>query len=340
VLLAAHRTWGIWLFRLLLFRFMLLSGAVKLLSDDATWAEANALAYHFETQPLPTPLAWFAHHLPGSILAAGVYLTFLIELVFPFFIFLPRNPRLVAGCSFVLLQLAILLTGSYNFFNLLTIVACIALADDRLLRWLPRVRGLRPRPTGRYLVAGVGTLITLLGILVVYDTLGGSRAPRALLEVFEPARAVNRYGLFAVMTTQRDELVIEGSLDGEHWRAYGFPFKPGNVALAPPIATPHQPRLDWQMWFAALTTLERSPWMYGFANALLRAEPSVLALLEDPFAGEAPTFVRVVRYRYRFTTPEQRAINGDWWSRERIGPWSPAMRLRKPVVTHDPLTLD
>jgi hypothetical protein len=80
--------------------------------------------------------------------------------------------------------------------------------------------------------------------------------------------------------------------------------------------------------------------MYGFANALLRAEPSVLALLEDPFAGEAPTFVRVVRYRYRFTTPEQRAINGDWWSRERIGPWSPAMRLRKPVVSHDPLTLD
>ena len=339
-LLAAHRTWGIWLFRLLLFRFMLLSGAVKLLSDDATWADGSALAYHFETQPLPTPVAWFAHHLPGPVLAAGVHITFLIELVFPFFIFLPRNPRLAAGCSFVLLQVLILLTGSYNFFNLLTIVACVALLDDRLLQRLPHLCGLRPRHTGRHLITGVGSLIAVLGVLVVLAAVTGSRAPRALLEVFEPARAVNHYGLFAVMTTRRDELIIEGSLDGETWRAYGFPFKPGNVADYPRVATPHQPRLDWQMWFAALTTLERAPWMYGFANALLRAEPSVLALLEDPFAGEPPAFVRVVRYRYRFTTPEERAIKGDWWTRERIGPWSPAMHLRRPVVRHDALRLD
>jgi len=339
-LLAAHRTWGIWLFRLLLFRFMLLSGAVKLLSDDSTWADASALAYHFETQPLPTPLAWFAHHLPSTILKAGVHANFLIELVFPFFIFLPRNPRLVAGCGFVLLQLLILLTGSYNFFNLLTIVACLALLDDRLLRRLPHLRGVQPRRSSRYLVTGFGCLITVLGLLVVLDSVTRSRAPRELLEVFEPARAVNHYGLFAVMTTQRDELVIEGSLDGANWRAYAFPFKPGDVAGRPRVATPHQPRLDWQMWFAALTTLERTPWMYGFASALLRAEPSVLALLEDPFAGDSPAFVRVVSYRYRFTTPEERSSNGDWWIRERIGLWSPEMRLRAHVIRHDALTLD
>jgi predicted DCC family thiol-disulfide oxidoreductase YuxK len=339
-LLAAHRTWGIWLFRLLLFRFMLLSGAVKLLSDDPTWADASALAYHFETQPLPTTFAWFAHYLPDAVLKGGVYTTFVVELVFSFFVFLPRNLRLVAGCGFVLLELLILLTGSYNFFNLLTIVMCLALLDDRLLQRLPRMRGVHPRRIGRTIVSGFGCLITVLGLLVVVDSVTRSRAPRAVLEVFQPALAVNRYGLFAIMTTQRDELVIEGSLDGSDWLAYGFPFKPGVVADHPRLATPHQPRLDWQMWFAALTTLERAPWVYGFANALLRAEPSVLALIEDPFDGAPPAFVRVVRYRYRFTTPEERAWNGDWWVRERIGLWSPEMRLRSPVIRHEPLTLD
>lgn len=339
-LLAAHRTWGIWLFRLLLFRFMLLSGAAKLLSGDATWADASALAYHFETQPLPTALAWFAHHLPATMLKAGVYATFLIELVFPFFVFLPRNPRLVAACGFVLLELLIGLTGSYNFFNLLTIIACLALLDDRLLHRLPTLRGVRPFRFGRYVVAGAGSLIIVLGLLAVLESTTRSRAQNMLLETFEPARVVNGYGLFAVMTTQRDELIIEGSLDGASWRAYGFTFKPGEVADRPRVATPHQPRLDWQMWFAALTTLERSPWIYGLVNGLLHAEPAVLALVEDPFAGAHPAFVRVMRYRYRFTTPEERALNGDWWSRELIGSWSAEMRLRKPIIEHEPLILD
>jgi len=135
-------------------------------------------------------------------------------------------------------------------------------------------------------------------------------------------------------------LIVEGSLDGETWQPYGFLFKPGDVGRMPRLATPHQPRLDWQMWFAALTTLERATWMYGFVDALLRAEPAVLALLEDPFDGEAPAFVRVVRYRYRFTTPEERAATRNWWARERLGPWSADMRLRTPVIRHEPLTVD
>ena len=196
------------------------------------------------------------------------------------------------------------------------------------------------RSLGAQAGRGAESITPSWGGLVVLDATTSSRAPRALLAVLEPARAVNHYGLFAVMTTRRDELVIEGSLDGADWRAYEFPFKPGAVAGRPRLATPHQPRLDWQMWFAALTTLERAPWVYGLANALLRAEPSVLALIEDPFAGETPAVVRVVRYRYRFTTPEERAWSGDWWIREQIGFWSPEMRLRKPVMTHDPLILD
>lgn len=339
VLLAAHPAWGVWLFRLLLFRFMLLSGAVKLLSGDPTWADASALTYHFETQPLPTPLAWFADQLPEAILRLAVYATLLVELVFPFFVFLPRNARLIAGSGFVVLEFLILLTGSYSFFNLLTIVLCLALLDDRLLQRLPRLRGVQSPRLGRQLFSVAGGFIAGLGLLVIAVSMTGTSAPR-VLELVAPARIVNSYGLFAVMTTTRYELVVEGSLDGETWRTYGFPFKPGAVANPPRVATPHQPRLDWQMWFAALTTLEQAPWVYNFADALLRAEPSVLALMHDPFNGEAPKFVRVVQYHYRFTTSAERSSNGEWWSRVRIGLWSPQLRLRKPVISHEPLTLD
>jgi len=205
---------------------------------------------------------------------------------------------------------------------------------------LPRLRGIYPYRRGRHLVAVCGCVIALLGALVIVETLTGARAPRQLLAVADPLRAVNRYGLFAVMTTERDELIVEGSLDGAEWRAYEFPFKPGDPSRAPRLATPHQPRLDWQMWFAALTTFERSPWVYGFADALLRGEPHVLALLDDPFDGQVPAFVRVVRYRYRFTTAPEREATGNWWARERLGPWSPELRLRRPVIRHEPLSLD
>jgi len=339
-LLAARPGWGVWLFRLLLFRFMFLSGAVKLLSGDPTWADATALEYHFQTQPLPTVFAWYAQQLPPWVLHGGVYATLVIEIVLPWLVLLPRAPRLAAGAGFVLLEVLILLTGSYNFFNLLTIVMCLSLLDDDLLRWLPSLRGIGLRRRGRHLVAGLGCSIALLGVLVVVETVTDVRAPRALLAFADPARAVNRYGLFAVMTTERDELVVEGSLDGVEWRVYEFPFKPGDPGRAPRLATPHQPRLDWQMWFAALTSLEGAPWIYGFADALLRAEPHVLALLQDPFQGRPPAFVRIVRYRYRFTTAAEREATGNWWARERLGPWSPELRLRVPVIRHEPLSLD
>ena len=336
--LARAPGFGVWLARLALFRFMFLSGFVKLASGDPTWADGSALSFHFETQPLPTALAWYAHQLPGSILEWAVRMTFVIELALPICIFLPRNARLVAAGGFVLFELLILATGNYNFFNILTIVLCMALLDDQWTK--PVVRGIATT-SGRRVSRAIAVCVMALGILVTFHAVFRLPAPMATLtETASPLRLANPYGLFAVMTTRRDELVVEGSMDGSTWVPYAFPFKPGDVAARPRWATPYQPRLDWQMWFAALTTPDGAPWIYDFAFALLEARPDVLALVSDPFDGARPKYVRIVRHRHRFSTHRERASTGDWWVRGETTTWLPPAQLRRPKITHDPLTLD
>ena len=265
-ILARSPVAGIWVLRLLAFRFMFLSGAVKLLSGDPVWADLSALEYHFETQPLPTLFAAFAHQLPAPALKFAVAATFAIELVLPFFIFAPRKVRALAAFSFVFLEVLILITGNYNFFNLLTIVLCIALLDDRLLR---RKRGAVPGTT-RHGARWLAGLVIVLGLCQTAAAF--ARFPNPAQWV-DPLRVVNRYGLFAVMTTERRELVIEGSMDGGTWREYAFPFKPGDVDRVPGWATPHQPRLDWQMWFAALTVPQRAPGYTTSSSGCSRRNP-------------------------------------------------------------------
>ena len=331
---------GVWVLRLLAFRFMFLSGAVKLLSGDPVWADLSALEYHFETQPLPTALAWFAHQLSAPVLSFAVAATFVIELAVPFLIFGPRKLRAVAASAFVFLELAILITGNYNFFNLLTIVICVALLDDGFFH-AKTDRKRRPPATVARWLAGV---LIALGVCQTASAFVRFPNPAHLVD---PLRIVNRYGLFAVMTTERRELVIEGSLDGENWREYTFPFKPGDVDRVPGWAAPHQPRLDWQMWFAALTVPERAPWVYDLVARLLDAEPTVLRWINDPFDGTRPRFVRVISYRYEFTAhrttadlPLQPRNVGRWWTRSDAKLWLGPLRRQKPRVTHDPLDLE
>jgi hypothetical protein len=145
----------------------------------------------------------------------------------------------------------------------------------------------------------------------------------------QPFRLVNPYGLFAVMTTKRDEIVIEGSDDGRVWRTYEFRFKPGDVGRRPPLVAPHMPRLDWQMWFAALDDWRGEDWLLYFCLRLLQGSPPVSALMaHDPFAGRAPREVRTLLYRYRFTTGAEQRATGAWWHRELVAPYAPAFTLR------------
>jgi len=317
----------VWLYRWLVFRYLLLAGAAKLLSGDATWRDLTALDYHFWTQPLPTPLAWHAAQLPRWLLAGGTAATLVFELAVVFLIFLPRRPRAFAACCVLLLQVLILLTGNYNFFNLLSMLICVFLFDDAALRrWFParlatKLQRRAPDP-GR----ATTTIATLLALLVV--PIGVNRIAQAFArmdlpvvsavsEMVSPLMIVNNYGLFAVMTTSRPEIVVEGSVDGREWREYVFTYKPGPLARPAPWNIPHQPRLDWQMWFAALGDYRQNPWFAGLMLRLLQGSPPVLALLDaNPFPEGPPKFVRARLYEYRSADAATRAATGQWWLRQ------------------------
>ncbi|HMK69081.1 MAG TPA: lipase maturation factor family protein [Stellaceae bacterium] len=331
---------GIWLLRWLLFRFMFMSGVVKLASGDPNWWNLSALSYHFLTQPLPTPIAWYAAQLSPGALKFATASTFFIELVLPFLIFLPRRPRFVAAVGFLLLQLSIVLTGNYNWFNLQTMLLCLPLLDDAGLRkLLPRrvaelltVRAKRypPRRVASAVVGGFAVL-TVFCSLVELDLRFGGTPPwlaRTVDGLISPFHIVGSYGLFAVMTTSRHEIVVEGSNDGNEWRDYEFRYKPGDVARAPPWNIPHQPRLDWQMWFAALDDPRRVSWFPRFLERVLQNEPTVMALLaKNPFPQKPPVYVRARFYDYVYASSAERARD-LWWNRRLLGLYFPAVRLK------------
>jgi predicted DCC family thiol-disulfide oxidoreductase YuxK len=329
----------IWLFRWLLFRFMLMSGLVKVLSHDSSWAQLTALDYHYETQPLPTPLAWYAHQLPEWFQQLSVLAMFGIELVLPWLIFMPRRLRFVAAWGFLVLQIAIILTGNYYFLNLLTIFLCLFLFDDQALarvlpsRLVARMRYRLPEPGP----LATGAAVTLASVVVVVSVAGMWRhiehqplpAPLASLVATTSRFGItNHYGFFSVINTERREIILEGSDDGQHWRAYEFRYKPGDVHRCPRWSIPHHPRLDWTMWFAASESPYRNLWFGDLLYALLEGREPVLALLADnPFPYGPPRWVRSTLYRYRFTTPEERAETGDCWVRELLGPYVPPLSL-------------
>lgn len=335
----------VWLYRLLVFRFLFLAGVVKLVSGDATWRGLTALQYHFWTQPLPTPLAWYAAQLPDWLLSALTGFTLVVELAVVFMIFLPRRPRAIAGLMAMAFQLAIIATGNYNFFNLLTILLCLFLFDDKQVRRVldpelaAAILAKTPRP-GRS-AAVLATLVALVavpvGLNLIWMPLAGSNLPLAgwLGETIAPFGIVNPYGVFAVMTTTRPEIIIEGSDDGQTWREYEFPYKAGPTDRRLKWNVPHQPRLDWQLWFAAFEGAGQNRWIEGLLLRLLQGSPHVLGLLEkNPFPDHPPKFVRAQLYDYRFSDPRSRAQTSAVWVRRVQGLYFPQVMLEDfgPVV--------
>jgi predicted DCC family thiol-disulfide oxidoreductase YuxK len=328
---------GVWLARWLLFRFIFMSGVVKLLSGDPNWRNLSALNYHFLTQPLPTPLAWYAAQLPPGLLKVATGAMFFVELVLPFLIFCPRRLRFFAAFGILLLQSSILVTGNYNWFNLQTMLLCLPLFDDAGLRKIlpPRLIGLvragneTPRRATTVLVGALAALIVVSSLVKMDERFGAAppEAAQAVDNLIEPLHVVSSYGLFAVMTTERDEIIVEGSNDGAEWREYDFLYKPGDVMRRPRWNIPHQPRLDWQMWFAALDNPRYLPWFTRFLERLLTNEPAVTALLErNPFPDKPPVYVRAEFWDYTFAGREKKAA-GRWWDRRLLGVYFPAVQL-------------
>jgi len=336
----------VWLFRWLVFRLFFLSAVVKIQSGDPTWRNLTALSFHYETQPLPNVIAWHLFQLPLWFQKASTLFVLLVEGVVPWFIFAPRRLRIAAAYVLILLQALIFLTGNYCFFNLLTLVLCLFLFDDVFLLGLipqairKRIEaaaekrvGLSRRPEWRRIAIGclafalVG--MSLLEMAERFDF----NVPRVALMIqtpLQPFYLANTYGLFAVMTATRPEIMIEGSDDGERWREYEFKYKPGDLGKPPLWVAPYQPRLDWQMWFAALSNYRNNAWFENLAIRLLQGSPPVLSLLaRSPFPAHPPRYIRARIYDYRFTSMAEKERTGDWWAREPLGIYLPPVSLNQ-----------
>ncbi len=317
-----------WLMRTLALRLQLESGIAKLASHDRTWRDLTACCHHNETQPLPTPLGWYAHHLPRRVLRFGTALALLVECGVPALLFGPRRVRKAAVAILTGFQGLIAATGNYAFFNALTAVLTFSALER------PAARPTGVRRLGAALEAALEALpaggLGVLGLTELSSTLRPRTRPIALVErlatVTAPLHAVNSYGLFSMMTTTRPEIVVEGSNDGDHWAEYPFRYKPGDPTRRPPWVAPHQPRLDWQMWFAALGPAPA--WFATFLARLLEGAPDVLALLDgNPFPAAPPRFVRARLYDYEMTDLPTRRRTGAWWTRREIGSYVPACTL-------------
>jgi predicted DCC family thiol-disulfide oxidoreductase YuxK len=334
---------GLFLLKLLLFKLMLMSGVVKLTSGDDSWgwvdhsihwSALTALDYHYWSQPLPTVFGWWADKSPEWFKHFSVAFCLAVEIIAPFFIWAPRRPRLTAAGLIVFLQIAIAVTGNYCFFNLLTIALCLLLIDDAAIG-RKYVTAIGPRYIHRLSTSGaIAVILVTLPInawLIFSAFKPEASSPRPLAFIHEhiaPFRIVNGYGLFRVMTKDRGEIVIEGSADGIDWLPYEFKWKPGNVKRAPGWCAPHQPRLDWQMWFAALGAPQQNPWFGRLVVRLLQGSRDVSRLLaHNPFPDQPPRYIRASFYRYRFTTVEEHRQSGAWWKRQELGEYLPTVSL-------------
>jgi predicted DCC family thiol-disulfide oxidoreductase YuxK len=325
---------AMFLLKFLLFKLMLMSGVVKLTSGDDSWWNLTALDYHYWSQPLPTVFAWYADKSAEWFKHFSVGFCLIVEIIVPVFIWGPRRLRLIAAGLLIFLQIAIAITGNYCFFNLLTIALCLLLIDDSAIGTARRAANGAPGSHALTTVAATIVIVVTLPInlwLIYTAFKPDADWPRPLGRIYarlEPFRIVNGYGLFRVMTKDRDEIIIEGSVDGIDWQPYEFKWKPGDLKRAPRWCAPHQPRLDWQMWFAALGTPQENPWFIRTLICLLKGNRDVVNLLaRNPFPDQPPRYVRALFYRYGFTTAMEHRETAAWWRRVELREYVPAVSL-------------
>lgn len=322
----------IWVYWMLIFRFMFASGFTKLVFGSKEWRDFTAMDHHYETQPLPTKCAYYLHHQPRWFSKFSTGFTYFIELIVPLFIFTPEAIRIYVFALLVLFQLILMLTGNFAFFNLLTIVLCIPLVSDAHLHNFSSVATFTPllpsTPSNWTLLTIIGSLFFFINTLALIVNIYPLKKLKRILRKLQIFQVGNTYGLFVHMTTERFEITVEGSHDGEEWKEYEFRFKPDLLERAPVRIAPYQPRLDWHMWFAALGTYRQHPWFSNFIHCLFNQSPEVLKLLKNnPFPITPPLYIRSRFFRYRFTTLKEKKETGKWWKRDFITNYAPVYTL-------------
>ncbi|WP_226004297.1 lipase maturation factor family protein [Natrinema salinisoli] len=324
-----------------LFRNMFGAGLIKLRGDDC-WRDLTCMDYHYETQPIPNPVSWFAHHLPDRFHRVETFGNHVLELLVPFLYFAPQPLSALAGLATIGFQGWLLVTGNFAWLNALTIVLAIPTFSDGVIASVLPISAPATAPTPLYLEAAAILLAIFVVALSVRPVKNMLSERQLMNTAFDPLHLVNTYGAFGSVTRDRYEVVVEGTTEEEishetEWHSYRFKGKPTDPERRPPQVAPYHLRLDWQLWFAAMSpSPRRSPWFRRLLVKLLEADDETFDLLAAaPFDGEPPTHVRAIRYRYRYTTPEQRAASGRWWSRERVGTYVHPVSLEE-LRSRDP----
>jgi hypothetical protein len=332
----------IFLFRWLIVRIMLGSALIKL-RGDSCWTDLTALYYHFETQPIPNPFSRYFHFLPHPLLQVGVVWTFVVELIAPFFCLWPRWSRYIAASLIVSFQLTLIVSGNLSFFNWLTILPALACFDDRAWRAvLPTYLNSRameaqlaakPSRAMNGSVWAVTGLVAVLSIQVVLNLLSPHQAMNTS---YDPLHLVNTYGAFGSVGRERPVIIFEGSESTDpdaatDWKEYPYVGSPWDPKHRPPFIAPYQPHLDWQLWFAAMSTPDEYPWTRNLVWKLLHNDPAMLGLFAgNPFPDHPPRYIRAVLYIYQFAplnNPEH-----VYWTRDLVGSWLPAYSVNNPEL--------
>jgi hypothetical protein len=331
----------VWLIRWFLFRFYLGAGLIKYRGSDC-WRQFTCLYYHFETQPIPNPLSPFMHFLPHVILKFGVMFTEFLQLVSAFFVLGPRLWRVAAGLLFFGFQSTLILTGNYAFFNWITLVPALLLLDDRLLGLvLPgklvsaaekAEEGKRPftKPQKIFHAMVFGMLIWL-SIPVLVNLVSENQVMNTS---YNRWNLVNTYGAFGYVGKTRYELVVAGTDDlviteKTQWKEYEFVAKPTDIDRGLPIIAPYQPRIDWQIWFAAQSVPSRDWWLIHLTWKFLHNDKDALSLIaHNPFPDQPPTYIKIDRYEYQFERP----FSDHVWQRTYIDSWLTPIDANNPSL--------
>jgi lipase maturation factor len=320
------------LMRWLLFRVEFGAGLIKM-RGDRCWRDLTCLYYHHETQPMPNPLSWYFHHLPKRLHRFEVLGNHFAQLVVPWFLFFPQPIATLAGIVIVLTQSWLVVSGNFAWLNILTIALAISAFDNAALGRIFPLAAPSLETPGWYL--GLVLAVTAAIVFLSYRPARNLLSRRQIMNAsFDPFHIVGTYGAFGSVTKERFEVVIEGTAEPvltpqSLWREYEFKGKPGDVKRRPPQFAPYHLRLDWLMWFAAMSSPMYHEWFVPLLGKLLEGDRPTLRLLrKDPFAGSAPRFVRALLYLYRFTTPKERRESGAWWHRELVGDYVPPVSLR------------
>jgi hypothetical protein len=323
----------LWLFRWLGFRIMIGAGLIKLRGDPC-WRDLTCMYYHYETQPIPNPISRYLHFAPHLFHKVETAWNHFIELVVPWFSFGPRVARHIAGILLISFQILLIISGNLSFLNYVTIIPFLACLDDTFWRRiLPQalVRNAEraaDEPELSRLQLGVAIALFALVAYLSIDPISNLISRRQMMNTsFGAFDLVNSYGAFGVVGRERDEIIFEGTDDAfirgdTQWKPYEFKAKPGDPNRAPPFIAPYQPRIDWQIWFAAMASPADYPWTLHFIWRLLHNDLGTLTLLaNNPFPNSPPHYIRARLYRYHFAPLGEKA----WWTREPIGEWLPAL---------------